>query len=131
MNKKEFTKYMEEQTQGMTEKQKIALLRRMQGNWVPTLIRNSQKELGLYVEPKNEHKYVKCRKCGRYFLKNDIKSKFEEETTKECTYTARGQGDDDMIGDVTYNVEYKTCPWCHRRQVISKTHVRTENETKS
>ena len=131
MNKKQFTQYVESEMEGLTDEQKIALLRKLEGNWIPTLLKKYHKKLGYYVEPKERDAYVLCEKCKKYYSKQKVKSEYVNETRTETTYTDAGYGDDDMIGDVRYFVEYKTCPRCGHKQEISKLYMETKNERRA
>ena len=128
MNKKDFTAYVEKELDGLTDEQKIAIFRKMEGNWIPSLLKKYQKKMGYYVEPKNKDEYIFCKECRRYYKKKKVKSEYVNETRTETTYTDAGYGDDDRIGDVRYFVEYKTCPRCGHRQEISKLYMETKNE---
>jgi hypothetical protein len=131
MNKKDFMAYMEKEMSGLTDKQKVALLRKMEGNWLPSLLKKYQKKLGDYVEPKERDKYVLCDACKKYYSKTKVQSCYVHETRTETIYVDAGYGDNDMIGDVRYFVEYKICPRCGNKQEIGKMYIETKNERRA
>ena len=106
MNKKEFAEYMDKQLEGLTLQQQIKELKKINENYLPSLIQSRQKKLGLWVDPKEQHKYFFCKKCGRYYLTKDCKENMVREVHTETTYTDAGYGDDDKTGDVEYMVTY-------------------------
>lgn len=60
---------------------------------------------------------IYCKYCKKYYPADDCYDKTEKISTVETTYTDCGYGDDDMIGEVLYLVEYKVCPKCHKNEV--------------
>jgi hypothetical protein len=50
------------------------------------------------------------------------------ETFEETTFIDAGYGDDDMIGDVTYLMEYNECPMCKKPIRMKKEYLYTQNE---
>ena len=63
MNKKIFVEYMDSQMEGMTYEQKIKLLRKIEGDYVPDLIKKCMQKEGYYVPKDKEH---------LYFLKSEL-----------------------------------------------------------
>lgn len=128
MNKKQFTKYMKSQMEGMTYEQKIRLLKRIEGNYVPDLIKSCMQKEGYYVSSSEADKYFRCKRCKKYTPKTKCKSESKTEIREETTYSDAGYGDDDMMGDVEYFVEYMICPCCHHKQEVHKLYMRKIRE---
>lgn len=77
---------------------------------------------------KNEESYHRCSKCGRYSPKEKCRFEREEKIHKDvklfpdCAY-----GDDDMLADVTYFVEYIVCPFCGGLTKFKETMMHAEH----
>lgn len=60
---------------------------------------------------------IYCKYCKKYYPAGEFYDKAEKIRNVETTYTDCGYGDDDMIGEVEYLVEYKVCPKSHKNEV--------------
>lgn len=125
MNKKQFIAYINSETEGMTYEQKIKLLRRIEGNYVPELIRKCEQKEGYWVPKEKEQLYFHCKNCRKYTLKKLCKSESEKKVDIETTYTDCGYGDDDMMGEVERLFIYTTCPHCGNKQETGNYFLRT------
>lgn len=130
MNKKQFIAYINSQMEGMTYEKKMALLRKIEGNYVPELMRKYSEKEGYWVPKEKEHLYFHCKKCKKYTLKKDCKSESEKKVNVETTYTDCGYGDDDMLGEVERLIVYTTCPHCNTRQKTKDYFLRIIREWK-
>ena len=69
-----------------------------------------------------------CPGCKSYHNDSLVRTICRRETRQETTFTDAGYGDDDMIGDVTYNVKYSVCPSCGYEKEKEKIYMSTANE---
>ena len=128
MNKKQFFDYMNQEMEGMTYDQKIKLLKKIETNYVPELIRKHQKKEGYWVPKEKENLYFYCKNCRKYTLKKYCKSDSEKKVDVETTYTDCGYGDDDMMGEVERLIIYTTCPHCGNKQQTHNIFLRVISE---
>ena len=119
---------MNEEMEGMTYEQKIRFLRKIEGNYVPELIRKCKQKEGYWVPKDKESLYFYCKKCKKYTLKRYCKSESETKVAIETTYSDCGYGDDDMEGEVERLVIYTTCPHCNNKQEINNFFLRIISE---
>lgn len=69
-----------------------------------------------------------CPHCHDYYLSSQWEKSLKMETFEETTFIDAGYGDDDMIGDVTYLMEYSECPMCKKSIRTKKEYLYTQNE---
>lgn len=128
MNKKDFEKFVGGQLAGKSLEKQIAELEKVQTKYIPELINKRKKKLGTWVETDKKDKYLLCRKCHKYTLLKKCKGELVEEIREEYTYRDAAYGDDDMLGDVKYTVNYITCPHCGNRQEHKKFRIEVLRE---
>ena len=80
MNKKEFTRYINEQLNGMSLERQVQELQKLQKVYLPELIQARMKRLGTWVPPEKKDDYVFCKHCGS---KIDADSKFCKKCGRE------------------------------------------------
>ena len=68
MNKKEFTKYIDQQLEGKTLEQQVKILRKIQSDYLPDLIHARQKKLGVWVPAEDKENYIFCEKCQKFLF---------------------------------------------------------------
>ena len=124
MNKRDFATYIKERLEGMSLERQIQELEKVQTQYIPELINNRKKKLGLWIEPEKKGEYFRCEKCHKYSPLKKVKKDFVNEIREEYTYRDAGYGDDDRIGEVLYKVEYVTCPKCGHRQETNKFYMK-------
>lgn len=128
MNKKEFTRYINKQLNGMSLECQIQELQKLQKTYLPELIQARMRRLGTWIPPEKKDDYIFCKKCGKYSLKSKVNKEFVREVRTVTTFTDCGYGDDDRIGDVEYSVTYVICPKCGHKQEHSKYRIRVLRE---
>ncbi|MBQ8042583.1 MAG: hypothetical protein IJ272_00340 [Clostridia bacterium] len=128
MNKKDFTRYINEQLEGLSLERQIGELQKVQKTYLPELIQARQKKLGIWVPPEKKQDYMFCESCRKYSLKNKCVQEDITEVRTVTTFRDCGYGDDDKMGDVEYIVTYITCPRCGHKQEKSKFRLRTLRE---
>lgn len=128
MNRKSFERYVNEQLKELPLEQQIKDLQKMQSIWIPDLLHARQQKAGTWVPPEKKEEYVFCENCKTYYSKEQNKSNYEREVRTETTFIDAGYGDDDMIGEVEYIVQYKTCPKCSRKAEVGKTRLKIIRE---
>lgn len=128
MNKKDFNKYIENNLNGLPLEKQIKILRKIQENYLPTLIHSKQRKLGVWIPQEEKENYMFCEKCKKYILKKKCKREYIKEIRTEMTYIDAGYGDDDKMGDVEYGVIYVTCPVCGNKQEEKKYYIKKVKE---
>ena len=124
MNKKQFMDFMNREMEGMTYEQKMAMLTKMQANYLPDLITKLKKKEGYWVPKEKEKEYLHCENCHKYTLKKRCQTEMETKISVETTYIDCGYGDDDMEGEVERMITYKICPHCNHKQVVERLYLR-------
>ena len=113
MTKREFQKIIKDALKDLPLEKQDELLDKIHYNWM--------NEIHNLFNKKLRDKYYKCSKCGKYYQKSKCSSTYRTEVERGVTvYVDSGYGDDDEFADVTYNVEYVTCPFCGKEKEKSK-----------
>lgn len=128
MNKKDFTKYINDELEGLTLEQQIKELRKVQEIYLQSLINSRRKKLGEWVPKEQKENYMFCEKCKKYTLIKKCKQQSVKEVRTVMTYIDCGYGDDDKVGNVEYGITYIICPRCGHKQEKSKHYLRKLRE---
>ena len=128
MNRKEFTRYINEQLNGMSLEGQIKELQKLLETYLPGLIQERMKKLGMWIPPEKKDDYIFCKKCGKYSLKSNVHKEHVKEVRTVTTFTDCGYGEDDRMGDVEYSITYVICPRCGHKQEHSKYRIRVLRE---
>ena len=120
MNERDFQKYIKEITNNLTLEQQEKLLNKLHYNWIPTIHNNFNNKI--------LRKYVKCKSCGKFTSKKNLKEFQKYKIIKdEVVYTDSAYGEFDEIADVTYLITYFKCPYCKRHIEKSRSFYSEEN----
>ena len=120
MTKREFQKIINENLEGLSLEKQKELLHKMEYKWLP--------EITGKLDRKLSNNYVYCSNCKKYALKKDLKLLFKEvEFKDQVVFIDAGYGDNDEFADVTYLVNYYTCPYCKADIEKSKMYLSEKN----
>ena len=118
--KDKFIKEIWDAVKSMPLEKREAFLNKIEDNWLVSIKEKLNKEL---------KKYWFCKECEKYFPLKDIKVENKIQVLKNVLIQSDcGYGDDDILGDVEYLIDYCICPKCGRRENIKYTELRTLKE---
>lgn len=70
-----------------------------------------------------------CPECQAYYRKDECGEKWKQTFKRGALISADcGYGDDDVLGDVTYNERWRTCPKGHEAKLLDRFTLKVENK---
>ena len=111
MNKENFLRYIQNQTNNLSLEEKKELLKEIKNIWIPS------------IETEMINNKIFCPSCKKYIDESKYTTHYGTEVRFQLTYFDYAYGEDDEYGDVKYFVKYRECPFCHNREKIDEFRV--------
>ena len=121
MNKREFEAFIKHVMSDLSIAEQEKLIDKICWSWCPEIYKKFNDNLNA--------KYLKCPKCKKYISRKYFS--IESTEVKECGVLILrdcGDGDNDRVADITYEVIYDVCPHCGKKIQKSKHEIKRENE---